>query len=62
MWLQVVNNPMDMLRIQQKIKLEEYEDVEQMSVDVDLMVSNAKAFYKVCWSVRLLSNYNHELL
>lgn len=35
-----------MLRIQQKIKLDEYEDVDQMSVDFDLMLSNAKAFYK----------------
>ena len=38
---------MDMLRIQQKIKMDEYEDLEQMSADVDLMVTNAKAFYKV---------------
>lgn len=37
---------MDMIRIQQKIKMDEYEDVEQMSVDVDLMLTNAKAFYK----------------
>jgi len=37
---------MDMIRIQQKIKMDEYEDIEQMSVDVDLMLSNAKAFYK----------------
>lgn len=37
---------MDMLRIQQKIKMDEYEDIEQMSADVDLMVANAKAFYK----------------
>jgi protein polybromo-1 len=37
---------MDMLRIQQKIKMDEYEDVDQMSVDFDLMLSNAKAFYK----------------
>jgi protein polybromo-1 len=37
---------MDMLRIQQKIKMDEYEDVEQMSVDFDLMLQNAKAFYK----------------
>lgn len=37
---------MDMLRIQNKIKLDEYDDIEQMSADVDLMVANAKAFYK----------------
>ncbi|CAG7824490.1 unnamed protein product [Allacma fusca] len=45
-YYEVVNNVMDMLRIQQKIKMEEYEDIEQMSADVDLMVQNAKAFYK----------------
>ncbi len=46
-FLQVVSNPMDMIRIQQKIKLDDYDDLEQMSADVDLMVTNAKAFYKV---------------
>ena len=38
---------MGMLQIQQKIKMDEYDDIEQMSADVDLMVTNAKAFYKV---------------
>jgi len=37
---------MDMIRIQQKIKMDEYDDLEQMSTDVDLMLTNAKAFYK----------------
>ncbi|CAL8069132.1 unnamed protein product [Orchesella dallaii] len=45
-YYEVVSNPMDMIRIQQKIKMDEYEDIEQMSADVDLMVANAKAFYK----------------
>lgn len=43
----MVANPIDLLRIQQKLKTDEYEDVDQLTVDVDLMVSNAKAFYKV---------------
>jgi len=43
----VVTNPIDLLRIQQKLKTDEYEDVDQLTVDVDLMVNNAKAFYEV---------------
>ena len=41
----VVSNPIDMLRIQQKIRTDEYDDLDQMTVDVELLVSNAKAFY-----------------
>jgi len=37
---------MDMIRIQQKIKMDEYDEVENLSADVDLMITNAKAFYK----------------
>ncbi|XP_054933010.1 protein polybromo-1-like [Dermacentor andersoni] len=37
---------MDMLRINQKIKAEEYTDLEQMTNDVALLVSNAKTYYK----------------
>lgn len=44
---QVVSNPMDFIKVQQKIKTDEYEDVDSMVADVELMVNNAKAFYKV---------------
>lgn len=37
---------MDLLRVQQKIKMEEYEEVEQLSSDVELLINNAKAYYK----------------
>lgn len=37
-----------MLKIQQKIKTDDYEDIEDMTHDVELMVNNAKSFYKVC--------------
>ena len=42
-----VTTPMDLSMIQQKLKTEEYDDVEQMSADVQLIVSNAKAVYGV---------------
>lgn len=42
----VVSNPIDMLRIQQKLKTDEYEDPDELTTDIDLMISNAKAFYK----------------
>lgn len=45
-YYEVVNTPMDLLRIQQKIKMEEYDDVEQLTTDVELLVNNAKAYYK----------------
>ncbi|XP_037562920.1 protein polybromo-1-like isoform X6 [Dermacentor silvarum] len=45
-YYEVVTNPMDMLRINQKLKAEEYTDLEQMTSDVALLVSNAKTYYK----------------
>jgi len=42
-----VTTPMDLSMIQQKLKNEEYNDVEQMSCDIQLIVSNAKAVYGV---------------
>ena len=43
----MVANPIDLLKIQQKVKTDEYEDVEDMQADMELLVSNAKSFYKV---------------
>lgn len=53
--MQVVVNPIDMLKVQQKLRTDEYEDVEQLSSDIELMVNNAKAFYKVHLTFFLLS-------
>ncbi|XP_046634801.1 protein polybromo-1-like isoform X2 [Daphnia pulicaria] len=41
----VVSNPIDLLRIQQKIRTDEYEDLDQMTVDIERLVKNAKKFY-----------------
>ncbi|XP_072181869.1 protein polybromo-1-like [Diadema setosum] len=45
-YYEVVSNPIDMLKIQQRIKTEEYDTVDDMVSDVELMVNNAQAYYK----------------
>nr|CAD7452818.1 unnamed protein product [Timema tahoe] len=42
----VVSNPIDLLKVQQKLKTDEYEDIDELSADIQLMVNNTKAFYK----------------
>ena len=43
----VVSNPIDLLKVQQKLKTDEYKDMDEFSADIRLMVNNAKAFYTV---------------
>ncbi|XP_039291348.1 protein polybromo-1 isoform X3 [Nilaparvata lugens] len=45
-YYEVVTNPIDLLKVQQKIKTDEYEHVEQLQADIELLVNNTKAFYK----------------
>lgn len=42
----VVSTPIDLLKIQQKLKTDEYEDLEQFASDIELMVNNTKAYYR----------------
>lgn len=42
----VVDDPIDLLRVQQKLKTEAYEDVDDLTTDLELLVNNSKAFYK----------------
>nr|QYV43163.1 polybromo [Colaphellus bowringi] len=42
----VVSNPIDLLKIQQKLKMDEYDDIDDLQNDVELIVNNTKAFYK----------------
>lgn len=45
-YYEVVANPIDLLKVQQKIKTDEYEDIDDFIADIELLVSNTKAFYK----------------
>lgn len=45
-YYEVVANPIDLLKVQQKLKTEAYDDVDDMTTDIELIVKNAKAFYK----------------
>ena len=46
-YYEVVSTPIDLLKIQQKVKTDSYDYVDQLSADIMLMVNNAKAYYQV---------------
>lgn len=45
-YYEVVSAPMDLIRIQSKIKLDEYNDLDEFTRDIELIVTNTKAYYK----------------
>ncbi|KAH9420477.1 Protein polybromo-1 [Dermatophagoides pteronyssinus] len=40
-----VSTPIDLLRIQQKIRMDEYDDLDQFESDIKLLINNTKAFF-----------------
>ncbi|XP_043276955.1 protein polybromo-1 isoform X2 [Venturia canescens] len=44
-YYEVVSNPIDLLKVQQKLKTDEYRNMDDLAADIELMVTNAKAFY-----------------
>lgn len=45
-YYEVVSDPIDMLRIQQKLKTDEFSDVNELKADLQKLIDNALTFYK----------------
>ena len=46
-YYELVENPIDLMKIQNKLKNEEYDDIDQMTDDFSLLVKNALQYYRV---------------
>ena len=44
-----MKQPIDLLKIQQKIRSEDYDDIEDLSIDLQQLVNNAQSYYKVMY-------------
>ena len=45
-YYEVVTDPIDMLRIQQKLKMDEYSNMEELKEDFGKLLKNATSYYK----------------
>ena len=61
-YYQVVTDPIDMLRIQQKLKMDEYANVEELRDDLKKLIANALAYYKKDSDEREAAEEMQELL
>jgi len=44
---EIVKQPIDLTKIQQKFKTDEYQMFQQFDSDIQLLISNAKLYYQV---------------